>query len=561
MVSKKLSLLAVLLCFFASVTLAQTVAVNGYDVTDASKVPSKSAQQQTDFMNGTYDFPPKPKNQLELGLKYGLFHIGGDVPAVFLTAPNFGIHLRKALGYAFSLRLEYINGVGKGLAWRRAENYAKNPAWSRYNAPKVAYVPYNHVLGTNPSAGTWEGVFYNYKTNVQDLSLQGLVNIGNISFHKAATKMNFYGIFGVGGTLYEANVNALNGDSKYTFPAQADFDNRRDLLKNLKDLFDDSYETPAERHNQRRKIFGEDKTFRVTGTVGAGVAFKLSNRVNLALENRWTITRDDLLDGQRWQEQSWGDASLTRDFDTYSFTSLGLNINLGKGVQPLYWLNPLGYAYAELRNPKLMKLPKPVLVDTDGDGVIDQFDQEPSTPAGCPVDTKGVSLDTDGDGVPDCKDKQKITPTHCQPVDADGVGKCPCPDKSCFEGLVKETTKSCAEKLGALPSITFKANTNDLTSDAQAVLASVAARLRSNPECKVVVVGYGATNKKQQQLSWDHVNKVITHLSTREGISSDRFIFQYGVDGPNETVDLRGAAEGEDGPNNIAPPHPNLRKK
>jgi hypothetical protein len=42
--------------------------------------------------------------------------------------------------------------------------------------------------------------------------------------------------------------------------------------------------------------------------------------------------------------------------------------------------------------------------------------------------THGVSLDTDGDGVPDCRDKELITPTYCQPVDADGVGKCPCPE-------------------------------------------------------------------------------------------------------------------------------------
>ena len=37
------------------------------------------------------------------------------------------------------------------------------------------------------------------------------------------------------------------------------------------------------------------------------------------------------------------------------------------------------------------------------------------------------SPDTDGDGVPDSKDKELITPTYCQPVDADGVGKCPDP--------------------------------------------------------------------------------------------------------------------------------------
>ncbi len=60
--------------------------------------------------------------------------------------------------------------------------------------------------------------------------------------------------------------------------------------------------------------------------------------------------------------------------------------------------------------------------------LVDQLDKEPNTPAGCPVDTHGVSKDTDGDGVPDCKDKQLITPTECQPVDADGVGKCPDPE-------------------------------------------------------------------------------------------------------------------------------------
>src|SRR3569833_1769907 len=73
--------------------------------------------------------------------------------------------------------------------------------------------------------------------------------------------------------------------------------------------------------------------------------------------------------------------------------------------------NPLAYAYQEIRKPKYMILPKPVLPDADGDGITDQFDQE-QTPQGCPVDSHGVSLDTDGDGVPDCRDKEKVTPTY-----------------------------------------------------------------------------------------------------------------------------------------------------
>jgi outer membrane protein OmpA-like peptidoglycan-associated protein len=297
---------------------------------------------------------------------------------------------------------------------------------------------------------------------------------------------------------------------------------------------------------------------RPLGTFGIGFAYKLNNRINIAFEDRWSITRDDLLDGQRWQSFPYGDAAQTRDFDTYSFMSLGLNINLGKNaVQPLYWLNPLDYAYAELRNPRLMNIPKPVLLDTDGDGVTDQFDRE-QTPAGCPVDTHGVSLDTDGDGVPDCKDKELITPTRCQPVDVDGVGNCKCPD-DCKVAVAPPPT--CEQKLGALPSVAFKAGSNKLADDAKAVLAAVASRVRNNPGCNVVVVGYCAADKREQQMSWDRVNAIITYMVDKEGISQDRFIFNYGQQGGDcNTVDLRAAVDGETGPNRVDPPHPNLRK-
>jgi len=304
-------------------------------------------------------------------------------------------------------------------------------------------------------------------------------------------------------------------------------------------------------------LFGN--TFKPSGTVGIGFAFKLSNRINLAIEDRHTFIKDDLLDGQRWQEHVWGAPVLTRDYDSYNYASVGININLGaKSVEPLWWLNPLDYAYSEIRNPRLMRLPKPVLPDSDGDGITDQFDQE-QTPAGCPVDSHGVTKDTDGDGVPDCKDKQLITPSYCQPVDADGVGKCPCPDESCFPKVVIQE-QTCDQKLGALPSVSFKAGKNDLSDDAKAVLATVAAKLRNNPDCKVVVIGYCASNKKEQQLSWDHVNKVISHLVEKEGIRDDRFIFKYGEEGDCNTVDIRAAGAGEDGPNKIDPPHPSIRK-
>ena len=61
-----------------------------------------------------------------------------------------------------------------------------------------------------------------------------------------------------------------------------------------------------------------------------------------------------------------------------------------------------------------MKMPKVKLDDADGDGVTDQFDLEPNTPAGAKVDSHGRAIDTDGDGIPDYKDKEILTP--CAPA-------------------------------------------------------------------------------------------------------------------------------------------------
>jgi outer membrane protein OmpA-like peptidoglycan-associated protein len=568
MASKKYILLAGIICLLASGSYAQVGA--SYDVKDSSLIPSKRMPQHSEFLNGTYNFPAKPRNQWEIGIKpLGMFAISGDVPGI---TPTWGgaAHVRKAFGYVFSMRLEYLFGTAKGLHWLAANNYGRNPAWaSNYVAPLLGLNPatnqpafFNTVTGTflMPNE-TIERVFYNYKTKVHDLSLQGVVTLNNIRFHKSKTGFNLYGFGGFGATVYDVKINALNEDNApYDFSTIQDgtHKTRKDTRDALKDILDDTYETEADNHGDRRpKLFG--KTLKPTLTGGIGIAFKLSNRLNLAIEDRVTFTKDDLLDGQRWQEADLGTPSLTRDFDSYNFASVGLNINIGaKAVEPLWWLNPLDYAYSEIRNPRLMRLPKPVLPDSDLDGVTDQFDQE-QTPEGCPVDTHGVSRDTDGDGVPDCKDKELVTPTYCQPVDADGVGKCPC-DTTCV-GKAVTYVPTCTDKLGALPNIMFAKNSVKLSDDAKRLLAVVADRMRNAPGCNVVVTGYCASNKLEQQRSWDRVNAIITYLVEKEGVSGDRFIFKYGEEGGDcDTVDMRPANEGEEGPNTVPAPHPNLRR-
>lgn len=547
MASKKYTSLFVVLCLMISATFAQEEQ-SGYNYQDSSVIPAKRLPQHTEFMANNYAYPAKPRNQWELGLKVGAFSVAGDVRTRF---PGFGagLHVRKALGYIFSVRGELGYGSTKGLNFQPSSNFGKNPAWGAYTTGS-------------------QQVFYNYKSNIWDLSLQAVVTLNNLRFHKSKSGFNVYAFAGFGGLIYDTKVDALNGSTPYDFSNVYNkyigtgfrYEDRKDIKSDLKDLLDGEYETEGQSDPGQPEVFGEP--FRFNTTAGLGMQFRLSRRVSLSIEDRLNFSKSDLLDGNQWQENGIAATAQTRDYDVTNFLSAGINIALGgRSVEPLWWVNPLDYAYNEINKPNHMKLPKPILDDADGDGITDQFDNEPNTPAGSPVDSHGVSRDTDGDGVPDAKDKELITPTQCQPVDADGVGKCPPPDCcKTIDSLMQYGIRGRCN-IGDLPSITFRGRTVTLSNDARALLASVAQKLRDNSECKIAVVGYCSSSKSEQQLSWDRVNSVINYLIEKEGLGSDRFIFKYGQEGGDcNTVDLRDGTQ-EEGPTTVPAPHPNLRRR
>lgn len=545
MTSKKYNLL---LSAFLLLALGSFAQVGGSgSVYDSSVIPSKRMGQQNEFWNKTYNFPAKPRNQWEVGVSTGIFTVSGDVASTVFTVPNFSVHVRKAFGYIFSLRLQYMNTVGKGMNWRASQNFQKNEAWNtnlpagkRYFAPQRqagGAIVYND--GASAIAATGDQVYYNYKAKVQDLGIQGIVTLNNIRFHKQKTGIVVYGGGGIGASLYNTSVNALDASQNpyralFNGTTSATHSNRKDVLKALKNGMDKTYETAAENQGTRRPKIGKN-TLKPSGTVLAGVAFKLGKRINLAIEDRWTFIKDDLLDGQQWQEQAWGDASLTGDFDSYNYASVGLNFNLGaKSVEPLWWQNPLDYAYDELMNHRNVKIPKPECPDADGDGVCDHLDREPNTPAGCPVNTHGVTADTDGDGVPDCKDKELITPSSCQPVDADGIGKCP--DPECCKNIAPPLPVCPTD----YPSLSFKNNNAALSADAKAMLATVAAKLKANPTCNITVTGYPETSKASQANCNKRLEAVKNYLVEKEGISADRITTNCEIGGGDKnTVDVK----------------------
>lgn len=521
-----------------------------YDALDTAYIPGSRMEQQRQYLNHQYAFPAKPRNMWELGLNLGVVNIFGDVPSKgpwnapkFMNSVGFGATIRKALGYSTSLRLQYnyMNATGYDYRGRAAGNEA----------------PWN-IAANGYGAAT--NVYSNYKFTGHEATLQLVGAINNIKFHKAKNSVSLYGFVGAGALIWQTKVSTqkpAGGTYDFaTMSAQTTTKAKNDLYKDwLKDAEYDYLVNKSDYTgggNAGMSIGDNSVSPVLVG--GLGLQFKLGNRVSLTFEDKISWTGLDILDGV---QRDPGGLAGSSDKDILNYASVGLAFNIGnkkRSVLPLWWVNPMDHVYNELADPRHMKLPDPVLPDNDQDGVTDQFDKCPDTPAGVAVDSHGCPLDTDGDGVPDYKDKQLITPSECQPVDADGVGKCP--DPECCKGRIAE---GC--NLGA-GSICFKANSAKLSSDASNQLANLAAQMKANPTCKVVVLGNAGSSKLQQQRSWDRVNAVIEYLSETQQISRDQFIFQYqGGTGDVNCVMFRSAMPGEEGPSNLPPPHPQLGTK
>jgi len=120
----------------------------------------------------------------------------------------------------------------------------------------------------------------------------------------------------------------------------------------------------------------------------------------------------------------------------------------------------------------------------------------------------------------------------------------------------------CAEQMRNLPTIYFAEKSARLSDSIRVKLTTVAAMMRMNTDCKVVVTGYCAGSNKDRQLSWDRVNAIIQkHFIDIEGMDESRFIFKFGQKGGScNKVDLRVASPGEKGPSRVDPPYPQLMR-
>lgn len=545
---------------------------------------SVNAQDKKTETTAPVEAAPAPKKKIassnsntnpwEIGISGGLNYVWGDVSSrVKLDFNNstFGLHIRKALSNSFSWRWQYNYGTATMASFR----------------PHNTKVPNN--LSSNPTDNLW---FVSSQMYSHSLTWDQVFTVGNSGMKRMNPKWTFDLFAGPALFLYRTNINFKNGNTQNDWSilngvynsnlpaidpnnpnANARFSDEKaknEVGRRFDDFFDGTYETNASNNGGKPNVGGY--AIVPAATFGGSINRKISNRFSASLEHRMFYVFDDYLDGERFANFSTT-PSYSQMNDMVHQTTVKVNYNIGKGTAaPLYWRNPNEELQKKLAEMNPRKEINAAFADDDGDGVPNILDQEPASREGCPVDTKGVMLDSDKDGLIDCDDKEPYSPAG-YPVDNQGVAKVPPP--ACCADITKAAATQvkpvkpagdCAEV--TLPSVTFEKDKFGLNSNSAVALQSIGEKMQKCPDMKLVINGINDRNNKNgkynEQLSYNRAMEVATYLEERFGVSRDRFIVRYNLEGTGDAdadraVMFRNAQEGESGASNPPSPHPGLK--
>ena len=395
---------------------------------------------------------------------------------------GYGINLKYQFTHSIALQADFIRGTLKGNQGKVQGNDTLN-----FLKPIYSFKTDLHIAG----------------------SLSAVYTFGNINWLQM--KNWFVPYIGVGGGLANYNVRIVPRGSTQEI------------------------EYPYGEKNNITELFIP---------VSFGTRVKLTERLNLDVGYTMHFVDGDNLDGFAYYNVP-AEHSSTLKKDKFSYLHAGVEYSFGKKSKkqllfdnPAARINSIMQTQVDNLSTKVDSLiaKQKSLDDTDGDGVADLYDKEPNTPSGCPVDAQGVMRDTDGDGVVDCKDKQLITPTECQPVDADGVGKCPDPE-CCKNGSMSGNgdgdNANCPSDY---PSLSFRGNSYSLSTDIRGAIASIAAKMKTRPGCRITIKGYPETTKSSQAVCQKRVDAIKLQLIEREGISADRITTNCEVGGGDKNI-------------------------
>ncbi|TSD63044.1 OmpA family protein [Inquilinus sp. KBS0705] len=250
---------------------------------------------------------------------------------------GYGISFREQLAHSFGLQLDVRGGRVEG------DN--------------------SSVVGVGGAPNGVRNGKASFQTDFYSATLSGVVNVATIDFIRRKNAVNFFINAGAGLAWYNPGYTTTPGGTLIKYKDQTD--------KMVKEL---------------------------VIPVGAGVKFRLSDVV--ALNFGYTV---NFLDGDNFDALYRTAPSK----DKWSYAYGGLEFTLGGKDKPnLDWVNPVAMMYDELYDAALRQEVEALKgrvtnvenavtdlkKDSDGDGVSDQFDKCPNTPAGSVVDGSGCVI-------------------------------------------------------------------------------------------------------------------------------------------------------------------------
>src|ERR1700761_1958631 len=254
---------------------------------------------------------------------------------------GYGASVRDQLSHFFGLQLNYAGGKVKG------------------DDVTSEFVGGVKTAGDYPKYGGDA-----FSTSFNQITLSGIIDFGSVSFGHRANSVDFYGSAGAGLAFYKPKWNNAGQGA----PSGSTYNN--ESTNNVKEL---------------------------VAPVGVGVKFKLSDA--LALNVGYTV---NFINGYNFSGFHTYPA-----YDHYSYSYAGLEYTFGPSSKKnVDWVNPIAMMYDELYDAALRQEVEALKgrvtnvetavadlkKDSDGDGVSDQFDKCPNTPAGSVVDGSGCVI-------------------------------------------------------------------------------------------------------------------------------------------------------------------------
>jgi outer membrane protein OmpA-like peptidoglycan-associated protein len=410
-----------------------------------------------------------PKNMIEIGLNGGATFIGGDVAAKY--SYGGGIHIRKALDYMFSLRLDGLYADAKG------ENPTTNVARDFHT--------------------TWySGTVY------------GVMSLNSFRFDRPVRSSNPYFMLGAGANNFKVSYNSE--------------DVRKGELVNKFAPHIALGAGWAFRVSKKFNVGIEEQAFMVIGGRGDridGIAFtggsqfrdilsftNLTFNFNLGSSSSqteplyWINPLDGVMNDIEGIKSRQGEALKDEDQDGV-IDAIDQEVNTPPGA---------------------MVDTKGRTLDSDRDGVPDHIDKEPFyTPIkGEKVNDEGVVVNpitgapisgggAGRDGLTEERVKELI-------------------DQALQNYTITDNRTSAAEWF--LPMLHFSNSSAVIKYSDYGNLSSLARMIKANPTLRLVITGFTDSTGPEainNNLSYDRAKNVIEHLETTHGIARGRMVLQW----------------------------------